>query len=66
VGHASKITLFIARVLSRIGVKHGKKLVNDFAGSYSSELDLSDFSKGIYMIELKTINGTINKKMILL
>ncbi|HKR06069.1 MAG TPA: T9SS type A sorting domain-containing protein [Bacteroidia bacterium] len=43
-----------------------EKALADFTGKYSEEINLSAFSKGIYTVELKTGDGRINKKLILL
>ncbi len=43
-----------------------EKSLHNFTGKYSEEINLSSFSKGIYTVEIKTAEGTINKKLILL
>jgi len=37
----------------------------DFDGEYSHSFNLSEYSKGIYLLELDTDNGIVNKKLIL-
>jgi hypothetical protein len=49
-----------------LGKSLTEKTISNFTGKYSEEINLSAFSKGIYTVELKTENGKINKKLILL
>jgi hypothetical protein len=53
------------RILNLIG----EELINDdfqqFIGEYSKQIDLSNNAKGIYFLEIETIDGVINKKLIL-
>ncbi|MEP7169316.1 MAG: T9SS type A sorting domain-containing protein [Bacteroidota bacterium] len=42
------------------------KTLNNITGKYTEEINLSPFAKGIYTLELKTENGKINKKLVLL
>ncbi len=37
----------------------------DFEGEYTHSFNLSEYSKGIYLLELDTDNGIVNKKLIL-
>ena len=37
----------------------------DFEGEYNHSFNLSEYSKGIYLLELDTDNGIVNKKLIL-
>jgi hypothetical protein len=48
------------------GKSFTERPLNNFIGTYSEEINLSSFSKGIYILEIKTENWTINKKLILL
>jgi len=43
-----------------------KQLLNEviMAGNYETKIDLSDLSKGIFFLSLKTSNGVQTKKMI--
>ena len=47
----------------------GEHLVNEdlqqFIGTYTKQLDLTNKAKGIYFLEMETDNGVINKKLIL-
>jgi len=48
----------------------GEELINDrleqFIGEYTKQINLSDYAKGIYFLEIKTNDGVINKKLMLL
>ncbi|MEO5570698.1 MAG: T9SS type A sorting domain-containing protein [Bacteroidia bacterium] len=57
------VTISIKDALGKSSIE---KPLSNFKGKYSEEINLSSFSKGIYTIELKTENGKVNKKMILL
>tara|TARA_B110000459_G_C16610167_1_gene495686 strand:- start:1141 stop:1284 length:144 start_codon:yes stop_codon:yes gene_type:complete len=37
----------------------------DFIGEYTHQFNLKGYSKGIYFLEIKTENGSINQKLIL-
>jgi len=37
----------------------------DFEGEYTHSFNLEQYSKGIYLLELDTDNGIVNKKLIL-
>ena len=37
----------------------------DFIGEYTHQFNLKDYNKGIYFLEIKTKNGSINQKLIL-
>ena len=39
--------------------------LEQFIGEYTKQINLSDNAKGIYFLEIETIDGIINKKLIL-
>ena len=39
--------------------------LENFEGEYTHSFNLSEYSKGIYLLELDTDNGIVNKKLIL-
>ena len=53
------------RVVNLIGEIIFTENLVDFEGEYSHSFNLSEYSKGIYFLELETENGKINKKLIL-
>jgi len=53
------------RVVNLVGEIIFVENLIDFEGEYSHSFNLSEYSKGIYLLELDTDNGIINKKLIL-
>ena len=53
------------RVLNVIGEEIIKDELKQFTGEYSRKVNLKNSSKGIYLLEIKTMSGIINKKIIL-
>jgi plastocyanin len=47
----------------------GEELINDkleqFIGEYTKAIDLATYTKGVYILEITTNNGVVNKKLIL-
>ena len=39
--------------------------LENFEGEYTHSFNLSEYSKGVYLLELDTDNGIVNKKLIL-
>jgi hypothetical protein len=39
--------------------------LEQFIGEYTKQINLKEYSKGIYFLEIKTDAGIINKKLIL-
>ena len=39
--------------------------LENFEGKYTHSFNLEEYSKGIYLLELDTDNGVVNKKLIL-
>jgi len=53
------------RVLNLVGEIIFTENLENFAGEYTHSFNLSEYSKGIYLLELDTDNGIVNKKLIL-
>ena len=53
------------RVINIIGEEIIKEDLQQFVGEYVKVIDLNNYDKGIYLLEITTNNGVINKKLIL-
>ena len=53
------------KLLSAIGEIIFIENLNRFKGEYSKQINLKDYPKAIYFLEIETNNGVINKKLIL-
>ena len=53
------------RVMNLIGEVIFTENLENFEGEYSHSFNLSEYSKGVYLLELDTDNGIVNKKLIL-
>ncbi|MBT3418326.1 MAG: T9SS type A sorting domain-containing protein, partial [Flavobacteriales bacterium] len=53
------------RIINSTGQIIEKNNLSDYKGEYTHSFNLSEYSKGIYFLELETENGKINKKLIL-
>ena len=53
------------RVVNLIGEVIFTENLENFEGEYSHSFNLSEYSKGVYLLELDTDNGIVNKKLIL-
>ena len=53
------------RLVNLLGEVIFTENLEKFEGEYSHSFNLSEYSKGIYLLELDTDNGIINKKLIL-
>ena len=51
------------------GINYIGDVVNEdlqqFIGEYTKQIDLTNNAKGIYFLEIETIDGVINKKLVL-
>ena len=52
-------------ILFPIGEELIKEDMQQFVGEYVKAINLKEYSKGIYFLEIETDNGVINKKLIL-
>jgi plastocyanin len=53
------------RVVNMIGEEVYTEELTEFVGSYNKVIDMNTQSKGVYFLEVRSGNGTINKKIIL-
>ena len=53
------------KVVNLVGEIVFKENLENFDGEYTHSFNLSEYSKGIYLLELDTDNGMVNKKLIL-
>ena len=53
------------RVLNLVGEIIFTEDLENFEGEYTHSFNLSEYSKGVYLLELDTDNGIVNKKLIL-
>jgi len=53
------------RIVNLVGEVIFTEHLIDFEGEYTHQFNLSEYSKGIYLLELDTDNGIVNKKLIL-
>ncbi len=56
---------FTVRVMNMLGEEMIKEDAQQYEGEYVKSIDLNKYNKGIYLLEIITNNGTINKKLIL-
>ncbi|MDC0201829.1 T9SS type A sorting domain-containing protein, partial [Flavobacteriales bacterium] len=53
------------RIINVIGEVVYTEDLNEFVGEYTKQVDLTTYTKGVYLLEIDTDNGIINKKLIL-
>ena len=53
------------RVLNVVGEVVYTENLDQFVGEYTKAIDLAPYTKGVYFLEIRTINGVFNKKLIL-
>ena len=53
------------RVVNLVGEIIFTETLENFEGEYTKSFNLSEYSKGVYLLELDTDNGIVNKKLIL-
>ena len=56
------INLSVHNILGKVIISESLKYFN---GDYSTSVDLSEYPNAIYIFQLKTKNGMINKKLVL-
>ena len=62
---SEEIQTLSIRVMNIVGEVIYEESLEEFVGEYTKQINLEDYSKGIYFLEINDTNGTINKKMIL-
>jgi hypothetical protein len=53
------------RILNLVGVELVNEDLQQFIGEYTKKINFSNNAKGIYLLEIETNDGIINKKLIL-
>ena len=53
------------RILSVLGEEIYREDLEDFIGEYTKQVNLEEYSKAVYLLEIETTDGIINKKLIL-
>jgi hypothetical protein len=53
------------RILSVVGAEVYRETKEQFIGTYTKQISLDDYGKGIYFLEIETNDGIVNKKLIL-
>ena len=53
------------RVINVVGEVVYTESLSQFIGEYTKQVDLANYTKGVYFLEITTNNGVINKKLIL-
>ena len=53
------------RVVNLVGEIIFMEMLEKFEREYTKSFNLSEYSKGVYLLELDTDNGIVNKKLIL-
>ena len=56
---------FNIKVFNVLGEEIFKQYLSQFSGRYIQQVDLTNSSKGVYLLELETDLGVINKKLII-
>ncbi|MAW30336.1 MAG: hypothetical protein CMD15_00295 [Flavobacteriales bacterium] len=54
-----------ASILSVTGEEIIVEDLSQYVGEYTKSIDLNEYAKGIYFLEIETNNGIVNKKLIL-
>ena len=55
----------VVRVVNILGEYVLEDILEDFKGEYNKQVDLANYTKGVYFLKIETTNGFINKKLIL-
>ena len=53
------------RVINIVGDVIYTENLQQFVGEYTKSIDLANYTKGVYFLEITTNNGIVNKKLIL-
>ena len=52
------------RVMNVVGEVIYEESLDRFVGEYTKQINLTDYSRGVYFLEIHDVNGTFNKKII--
>ena len=53
------------RIINVIGEVIYTENLNEFVGQYTKQVDLANYTKGVYFLEITTNDSVTNKKLIL-
>jgi hypothetical protein len=62
---SEKIDNFEITIIDAFGKLVSQEEKQDFIGEYTKQVDLSDYPRGIYMIQIRTIDSFISKRIVL-
>ena len=62
---SEEIQNVIVRVMNLLGEEIVEEDLQQFVGEYTKQIDLANYTKGVYFLEITTNNGVVNKKLIL-
>jgi hypothetical protein len=62
---SEEIQTLSIRVMNIVGEVIYEESLEEFVGEYTKQINLGDYSKGVYFLEINDTNGIINKKIIL-
>jgi hypothetical protein len=63
--NSNEIQTINLRIINLLGgIVYNENLI-EYIGEYTKQINLSNFEKSIYFLEIETQNGIINKKLIL-
>ena len=63
--HQNHKQLIELRIINLVGEIIFTERLENFDGEYTKSFNLSEYSKGVYLLELDTDLGIVNKKLIL-
>ena len=53
------------RIINLVGGEVYKEDKKYFIGEYTKQINLSNYGKGVYFLEIETSSGIVNKKLVL-
>ena len=62
---SDKIQDLKIRIINVLGNKVYNEDKQQFIGEYTKQINLDNFGKGVYFLEIETKDGVVNKKLIL-
>ena len=62
---SEEIQTLSIRVLNIVGEVIYEESLEEFVGEYTKQISFDNYGKGIYLLEIESSNGIVNKKLIL-
>jgi hypothetical protein len=62
---AEKVDNFEITIIDAFGKLVFQEEKQDFIGEYTKQVDLSDYPRGIYMLQIRTQNSFVRKRIVL-